>query len=230
MTTLVDPETIRFSTAEWTTSEISASLDHSFGLGNEGLFGLEPQSSSSAHERHSCVCLSRALQQQEDVCINLQWAARGLTSVTAAEMLQCLKRVTEAYDELLDCRSHTLQSERISLLISTCDMMVSGAEHLVFKRLDGEDGDRAIKRHRAGRVQQSRQHFGQLILDEEEERRLFHSLLGSRAKRLCSLVERLHQVADRDGRPVHIRLIHNFRERCRAVLSMLKNQEKNELW
>lgn len=290
MTTLV-PDTIPFSTTTdcWSSSEslLSTSLDHcsssssSFGLADEGLFGLETTTTTPSHhqndeEQHhqqqqqqqtACVCLARALQQHEDVCINLQWAARGLTSVTPAEMLQCLKRGTEAYGELLDCRSHAHQGplppERISLLLSTCDMMVSGAEHLVFKRVGAtagagaggadsasiSNGDRAVvggggKLHKAGggrggsnnnnnnKAQPSSRHhhhhqFGHLILDEEEERRLFHSLLVSRAKRLCALVERLHHVADRDGRPVHVRLIHNFRERCRTVLSTLKSQEKN---
>lgn len=255
MTTAVGPETIRFPSAEWSSADISASLDHSFSLDDEAFFGLEPQSSSSPVEKHSCACLSRALQQQEDVCINLQWAARGLISVPATEMLQCLKRGMEAYDELLDCRLHALQPERIWLLISTCDMMVSGAEHLVLKRVGGEDGNRAIRQHSAShhkegsrfrattdpgatsqnmtkncKVQQSRHHFGQLILDEEEERCLFHSLLVGRAKRLSSLVERLHEVVDRDGRTVHIRLINNFRERCKTVLSTLKRQEKNDPW
>lgn len=115
MTTPVNPETIPFSTAEWTPSEITASLDPSLGQADEGLFWLESQSSSNAHGKHSCVCLARALQQQEDVCINLHWAARGLTSIAAAEMLQCLKRGTEAFDELLDCRSHPCPAVRVDL-------------------------------------------------------------------------------------------------------------------
>lgn len=113
--------------------------------------------------------------------------------------------------------------------------MVSGAEHLVFTQhgmFCQKEGSnlRATTKDRGATSQQARQHFAGLILDEEEERRVFHSLLVGRVKRLCSLVERLHQVADRDGRPVHIRVLHNFRERCKPVLSALKSQEKNDQW
>lgn len=242
MTSPVNSETIQLPTPEWSSSEVSPDLKQVLGLG-EDLLGLEPRSRSCVQESRPCNCPSRALQQQEDVCINLHWAARGINSVLPAEMLQCLKRVMEAYDELLECRSHPAEPERISLLMSTFDMMVAGAEHLVVKTVGHRGEDDSSERSRrsyfqekprfktaerpnmAGTVKSQRpsHHYGQLVLDEEDERCVLQSLLAVRSRRLSLLVERLHQAADRDGRPVHIRLAHNFRERCKVILSSLES-------
>lgn len=250
MTTPVVSETIQFPTPEWSSNDGSANLSHSVDIIEDDVFCLKPQSRSSMREKRQCECLYKAIKQQEDVCINLQWAARGLHSVSLAEMLQCLKRGMEVYDEILDCHSHPVEPEQISLLMSTCDMMVSGAEHLVKKVVGDEDtGDIIDQRAKSygldgprlrsvktsyiagtGKSQKSTHQLGQLALDEEDERCVLHSLLAVRARRLSSSVERLHQVADRDGRPVHIRLIHNFRQRCKAILSSLERQNQQYSW
>lgn len=245
MTTPIGSENMQLPTPECSSADLSADLNRSLGLNGEDLFSLEPKTRRSSHDIGPCSCLSKTLQQQEDVCINLHWAARGLTSVSAAEMLQCLKRVMEGYDELLDCDSHQLQPERISLLLSTCDMMVAGCERLV-SNITGKEGDDGAVDHqsppypknnsksrtatgseigKSAKPDQSRQHFGQFVLDEEDERCVFLSLLAVRTRRLSSLVERLHKVADRDGGPVHIRLIQSFQGRCKAVLCSLESHK-----
>lgn len=245
MTTPISSENMQLPTPECSSADLSADLNRSLGLNGEDLFSLELKTRRSNHEIGPCACLSKALQHQEDVCINLHWAARGLTSASAAEMLQCLKRVMEGYasDELLECDSHQSQPERISLLLSTCDMMVSGCERLVTK-IAGNEGDDGAVDHQSppypkdnsrsrtaigpeignsGKLHQPRQNFGQFVLDEEDERCVFLSLLAVRTRRLSSLVQRLHKVADRDGRPVHIRLIQSLQARCNTVFCSLES-------
>lgn len=243
MTTPISSENMQLPTPECSSADLSADLNRSLGLNGEDLFSLEPETRRSNREIGPCACLSNAVHLQEDVCINLHWAARGLASASAAEMLQCLKRVMEGYDELLDCDSHRSQPERISLLLSTCDMMVAGCERLVLD-ITGDEGDDGAVDHqsppypknnskrrttirseigKSGNPHQSRQNYGQFILDEEDERCVFLSLLAARARRLGSLVERLHKVADRDGRPVHIRLIQSLQARCNSVLHSLES-------
>lgn len=236
MITPAGSENTQLPTPEWSSSEASPSLNQALGMGDEDFFSTEPQSRNSVPEKRPCKCISKAIQQHEDVCINLQWAARGLNSVPPAEILQCLKRAMEMYDKLLDCRSHTGQPGHISLLMSTCDMMVAGTEHLLLKVVCDEGDDESVlqgakRTHmsKTAQLQRSRQRFGQIVLDEEDERCVLHSLLSVRTRRLKALLERLHQVADRDGRPIHIRLIHNFRERCQAVSSSLESQNENFL-
>lgn len=254
-------ETAQLPNLDWSSAEVSPNPSGSLGLGVENLFGLEPGKSrkrvlgnNTNHEKPQRDCLSRVLQQQEDVCINLLWAARGMTSVPAAEMLQCLKRGIETYDELLECRSHPVPPELISVFMSTCEIMVVGVEHLVLKLRGDEGHDPAIEQrnpaHQKGQLkpratasenpgvktqhatkpgsawQQPRSKLGKLVLDGDDEFCVLHSLLAFRTRRLVSLVERLHGVADKNGRPVHIRLIHNFRERCQAALSSLESERK----
>lgn len=235
MMTPASSENTQLPTPEWS-SEASPSLSQALGTGDGVFFGTEPQSRNSTRDNRPCTCIPKAIRQHEDVCINLQWASRGLTSVSPAEMLQCLKRGMEVYHELLECRSHTGQPEHISLLVSTCDMMVAGTEHLVLMVVGDEGGGQselqAEKRThvpKAAKTYQSRHHFGQIVLDEEDERCVLHSLLAVRARRLRALLERLHQVADRDGRPIHIRLIQHFRTRCQAIISSLESQNHNSI-
>lgn len=77
-----------------------------------------------------------------------------------------------------------------------------------------------------GKAQRSCYNFGQLVLNEKNERYVLQGRLTVRVRHLSSLVERLHEAADMEGRPIDVRLICYFVERCKATLSSLASQDK----
>lgn len=239
LTTPINSGTVQLLTPEASSTNSSVKSNGSLHLVDEDLLKIQRKDPGDDSHRQPCACTLKAFRHHEDACINLQWAVRGLVPVTPAEMLQCLKRVMEGYHELLDCHSHQYHPETISLLLSTCDVMVAGTERLSCNVIGEEAGDGVVRDPtkckmtiaphipRSGNSHNAGQYFGHFFLDEEDERCVFQSLVAVRTRRLSALIERLHEVADRHGRPVHIRLIHNLQDRCKIALESLIGQERH---
>ncbi|TGJ85523.1 hypothetical protein E0Z10_g3264 [Xylaria hypoxylon] len=143
-----------------------------------------------------CYCLERLMQANEDMQVKLVWGAYPLNGVTVSvdDMLQCQKDILVSCETLLECKTCSLRSDYVMLIVSMCHEMMNGIGDLSAMLLPGsQQGSSKRSRSESDGGRKLGLKAGGWRLDDEEEINVIRSLIGIRITRLGSLISLLEK-------------------------------------
>ncbi|RYC65906.1 hypothetical protein CHU98_g343 [Xylaria longipes] len=153
-----------------------------------------PETMSPQPVSTECHCLEKLMGANEDMQVKLVWGAYPFNGVTVSvdDMLQCQKDILISCEMLLECKTCSLRSDYVMLVVSMCHEMMNGIADLNTMLLPGsQSGSSKRTRSESDGGRKRGLKAGGWRLDDDDEIQLIRSLIGIRITKLSSLISLL---------------------------------------